>query len=94
MPPPRNFESCWARRNELVKPVEIEVIKANHVTSHFDKLVKVYYSTNSTGTPVQVDAEPKIFEGKTIEPPITEPNLEGIRDALEQLKSIAANLRI
>ena len=93
MPPPRNFESCWERRHELVKPVEIEVIKANHVTSHFDKLVKVYYSTNSTGTPVQVDAEPKIFEGKTIEPPITEPNLEGIRDALAQLKSIAANLR-
>ncbi len=46
IPPPRSFSEAWQRRGELRKPVEIEVIRANHVTTHFDKLIKAYYPTD------------------------------------------------
>ncbi len=49
IPPPRSFNESWNRRAELRKPVEIELIRANHVTSHFDKLVKAYYPSNAEG---------------------------------------------
>ncbi len=66
IPPPRSFDEAWKRRNELIKPTEIEVIRANHVTNHFDKLVKVYYP----------------------------PNIEGVNNALKQLRALLPNKTI
>lgn len=46
IPPPRSFAEAWQRRGELRKPVEVEILRANHVTSHYDKLIKAYYPAN------------------------------------------------
>lgn len=52
-PVPTNFGDALTRINELKRPRAIELVRANHRTSHFDRLVKVYYGD---GAPLSAPA--------------------------------------
>ena len=46
-PGPTNFGDALTRVTELKRPRAIELVRANHRTSHFDRLVKVYYGDDT-----------------------------------------------
>ena len=62
MPPPRDFVESNARKDELIKPFEVEVVRANHVTTHFDKLIQVHYEQNPQGIAAAINELSQLTE--------------------------------